>query len=102
MKKHKSSKKPKLLRKSTAAYRVIYQSGYWQGQQDAQTRVKADYEKQISDMHAAVLDDTKKRTVLNLAGQSIQSLANLGEAYARIIMYGSDQRYAKLNEKKGW
>ena len=93
-------KKLKLPRRTSRIYKYIYASGVTAGYRQGTERTQQTTDKVIvqNDVELA----RQKAEVLRIAGQSIQSLANLGEAYARIIMYGSDQRYPKKNERQGY
>ncbi|KKL72818.1 hypothetical protein LCGC14_2081140 [marine sediment metagenome] len=94
-------KKPlKLPRKTSKAYREIFRQGHMNGYQRGLDTAQDTADKVVvkNDM------EVEKYRVegLKLAGQAVESLARLGEAYARIIMYGSDQRYPKKNERQGF
>ena len=94
-------KKPlKLPRKTSRVYQEIFRQGHVAGYQRG-TYMSQD----IADKVVVKNDvEVEKYRVegLKLAGQAVESLARLGEAYARIIMYGSDQRYPKKNERQGF
>ena len=90
----------KLPRKTSKAYREIFRQGHMNGYQHGLDTMQATADKLV--VHNDVEVEKYRVEGLKLAGQAVESLARLGEAYARIIMYGSDQRYPKKNERSGF
>jgi len=94
-------KKPlKLPRKTSRVYQEIIRRGHIRGYQSGLDVGKATADKLVVKNDVEV--ERYRVEGLKLAGQAVESLARLGEAYARIIMYGSDQRYPKKNERQGF
>ena len=93
-------KRLKLPKRNSKVYKLIYDRGYFAGYNHGVSATK------VKDTFADKQDDVElerqKVQLLNMAGQSVQSLANLGEAYSRLIMYASNQRFPKEDERKGW
>ncbi len=84
-------KKPlKLPRKTSRVYNEIFRRGYAAGYQCSTDTIKATADKVV------VKNDVEMERFnidrLKFVGQGIQSLTTLGEAYARIFMYGIKQR----------
>ena len=97
-------KKLLLPRKSSKAYKTIYNQaqsvGYRAGYERGCEVTKTDINKRVVENDVEI--ERRKTETLKLAGQAIQSLSVLGEAFARVIMYGSDQGYPKKNERSGF
>ncbi|KKK88558.1 hypothetical protein LCGC14_2742000 [marine sediment metagenome] len=93
-------KKLKLPRQASKAYIEIFRRGHIAGYQLGLDTTKVTADKLVANNNMEV--ERYRVESLRLANISVESLAKLGEAYARIIMYGSDQRFAKKNEKQGY
>ena len=93
-------KKLKLPRKTSRVYREIFNCGHANGYRQGASATQATADKVVVQNDVEL--EKQKVQLLNMTGQSIQSLANLGEAYGRLIMYASNQRFPKKNERNGW
>ena len=94
-------KKPlKLPRKTSRVYHEIFRQGHMNGYQRGLDTAQNNADQVVVKNDVEV--EKYRVEGLKLAGQAVESLARLGEAYARIIMYGSDQRYPKKNERQGF
>ncbi len=93
-------RKLKLPRETSRVYREIFRRGHVNGYRRGTEMTQATADKVVvqNDVEA----ERQKVQLLSMAGQSIQSLANLGEAYGRLIMYASNQRFPKKNERQGY
>jgi len=92
-------KKLKLPSAHSKVYKEIFRLGHIEGYQRGVEITRHLTDKVIVKNDVEV--ERYRVEGLKLAGQAVQSLAVLGEAYARIIMYGSDQKYPKKNERQG-
>ena len=90
----------KLPRKTSRVYQEIFRLGHTTGYQRGLDIAQNTADKLVVQNDVEV--EKYRVEGLKLAGQAVESLARLGEAYARIIMYGSDQRYPKKNERQGF
>ena len=93
-------RKQKLIKQSSRIYKEIFRLGHIAGYKHGTEAVQATADKVVVQNDVEL--EKQKVQLLNMAGQSVQSLANLGEAYSRLIMYASNQRFPKKNERNGW
>ena len=93
-------KKLKLPPRNSKVYKLIHDRGHFAGYNHGLSTTQATADKVVVENDVEL--ERQKVQLLNMAGQSIQSLANLGEAYGRLIMYASNQRFPKKNERNGW
>ncbi|KKM26345.1 hypothetical protein LCGC14_1585780 [marine sediment metagenome] len=93
-------KRLKLPKRNSKVYKLIYDRGHFAGYNHGVSATRATADKVVVQDDVEV--ERQKVQLLSMAGQSVQSLANLGEAYSRLIMYASNQRFPKKNERNGW